>query len=192
MTLPSYHCDLPSSHHTLYLIYCMTSSFRSPSHLSPVDAQYMMTAVEGMYGGLNALADSLRIDRIGPMHQAGSDSLLTAQAYFALLKKFVASPFDEGKFNGELYGLGTNHTKLRNKSTLLAGMSSRTQAAGAGVGGMEMQQQYSSSSGVVHYPISGGAAGMSQHTSMVSGHGGYASFAEESQSISINNYGSSF
>lgn len=32
--------------------------------------QYMMTAVEGMHGGLSSLADTLQIERIGPMHQA--------------------------------------------------------------------------------------------------------------------------
>lgn len=47
----------------------------------------MMTAVEGMHGGLEALANFLQIERIGPMHQAGSDSLLTAQAFFGLIKK---------------------------------------------------------------------------------------------------------
>ena len=30
----------------------------------------MMTAVEGLYGGLSALADTLQVERIGPMHQA--------------------------------------------------------------------------------------------------------------------------
>jgi CCR4-NOT transcription complex subunit 7/8 len=57
----------------------------------------MMTAVEGMYGGLSALADSLQVERIGPMHQAGSDSLLTAQTYFSLIRKHL-SPFDDKRF----------------------------------------------------------------------------------------------
>ena len=59
--------------------------------------QYMMTAVEGLYGGLSALADALQVERIGPMHQAGSDSLLTAQNFFALLKKHLGSNWDEVK-----------------------------------------------------------------------------------------------
>ena len=37
--------------------------------------------------GLAALAEALQVERIGPMHQAGSDSLLTAQTFFALIKK---------------------------------------------------------------------------------------------------------
>lgn len=57
----------------------------------------MMTAVEGMYGGLSALADTLQVERIGPMHQAGSDSLLTAQTFFALIKKNLNGVCDDSK-----------------------------------------------------------------------------------------------
>eukprot|EP01036_Dinobryon_divergens_P033184 gene33183-42914_t len=79
------------------------------------DVKYMMTAVEGMHGGLSSLADTLQIDRIGPMHQAGSDSLLTAQTYFALLNKHFSSTCDDSKFRGELFGIGSNHTKYKSK-----------------------------------------------------------------------------
>lgn len=74
----------------------------------------MMTAVEGFYGGLSALADTLQVERIGPMHQAGSDSLLTAQTYFALINKNMGGVCDDSKFKGELYGIGSNHTKYKN------------------------------------------------------------------------------
>ncbi len=57
----------------------------------------MMTAVEGMHGGLSSLADSLQIDRIGPMHQAGSDSLLTAQTFFSLINKHFNGVCDAPK-----------------------------------------------------------------------------------------------
>lgn len=57
----------------------------------------MMTAVEGFYGGLSALADTLQVERIGPMHQAGSDSLLTAQTFFALVKKNMSGNCDDSK-----------------------------------------------------------------------------------------------
>jgi CCR4-NOT transcription complex subunit 7/8 len=59
--------------------------------------QYMMTAVEGLHGGLSSLADSLNIERIGPMHQAGSDSLLTAQTYFGLVNKHFGGVCDDTK-----------------------------------------------------------------------------------------------
>ena len=54
------------------------------------------------------------MDRIGPMHQAGSDSLLTAQTFFSLLTKHFDGDCDDSKFKGELFGLGTNHTKYKN------------------------------------------------------------------------------
>ncbi len=58
----------------------------------------MMTAAEGMHGGLSSLADMLQIERIGPMHQAGSDSLLTAQVYFGLIKKHFNGVCDDSKY----------------------------------------------------------------------------------------------
>lgn len=77
------------------------------------DIKYMMTALEGMHGGLSSLADMLQIVRIGPVHQAGSDSLLTAQVYFGMLGKHFNGICDDSKFKGELYGVGTNHTKYK-------------------------------------------------------------------------------
>ncbi len=58
----------------------------------------MMSGVEGLYGGLSSLADSLQVERIGPVHQAGSDSLLTAQTYFGLIKKHFPN-FDDKKYS---------------------------------------------------------------------------------------------
>lgn len=40
-------------------------------------------------GGLNKLADQLGIRRIGTMHQAGSDSLVTLQCYFKLITEWM-------------------------------------------------------------------------------------------------------
>lgn len=102
------------------------------------DVKYMMTAVEGMHGGLSSLADTLEIERIGPMHQAGSDSLLTAQTYFSLIKKHFGGACDETKFKGELFGIGNNHTKYKPKNN--GNGSSNNQ---------HPQLQYSST---VHYP----------------------------------------
>jgi CCR4-NOT transcription complex subunit 7/8 len=79
------------------------------------DVKYMMTLTDGLYGGLSALADSLEVVRVGPEHQAGSDSLLTAQTYFAMMTKHFADNTDDSKFRGELYGLGSNHTKYKSK-----------------------------------------------------------------------------
>lgn len=57
----------------------------------------MMTATEGLHGGLSSLAETLQIERIGPMHQAGSDSLLTAQVFFGLTKKHFNGVCDDSR-----------------------------------------------------------------------------------------------
>eukprot|EP00349_Pseudokeronopsis_sp_Brazil_P009462 CAMPEP_0202969004 /NCGR_PEP_ID=MMETSP1396-20130829/14595_1 /ASSEMBLY_ACC=CAM_ASM_000872 /TAXON_ID= /ORGANISM="Pseudokeronopsis sp., Strain Brazil" /LENGTH=351 /DNA_ID=CAMNT_0049696053 /DNA_START=12 /DNA_END=1064 /DNA_ORIENTATION=- len=90
------------------------------------DVKYMMTLTDGMHGGLEALAIALQLDRIGPMHQAGSDSLMTAQTFFGLIKKNFGGVCDDSRFKGELYGVGTNHTKHKIKypsTTSLNGMA---------------------------------------------------------------------
>jgi CCR4-NOT transcription complex subunit 7/8 len=82
----------------------------------PVSAhQFMMTAVEGMHGGLNTLADLLQVERLGPKHQAGSDSLLTATTFFAFVNSHFGGSLDESRFQGELFGLGNNYTKFKTK-----------------------------------------------------------------------------
>ncbi|TFJ85314.1 hypothetical protein NSK_003737 [Nannochloropsis salina CCMP1776] len=81
------------------------------------DIKYLMTACQGLHGGLQRIAEELSVARVGPMHQAGSDSLLTAQTFFRL----CAVSFDglnnlsDEKFKGELFGLGHNHTVYRSK-----------------------------------------------------------------------------
>jgi hypothetical protein len=100
----------------------------------------MMTAVEGMHGGLNALAEALQVERLGPMHQAGSDSLLTAKVFFTFAQKHLGENWDEKRqvpppprdsgglispscsvllilrFRGELFGLGNNYTKYKSRN----------------------------------------------------------------------------
>ena len=58
------------------------------------DIKYMTSLCDGQrfMGGLQRLADDLGCQRLGAEHQAGSDSLLTKDAFFALLKaKFVTT-----------------------------------------------------------------------------------------------------
>lgn len=45
--------------------------------------------------------------RIGPQHQAGSDSLLTGAAFFKMREMFFEDNIDDAKYCGHLYGLGT-------------------------------------------------------------------------------------
>jgi CCR4-NOT transcription complex subunit 7/8 len=56
-----------------------------------------MTAVEGMHGGLNTLADNLKVERLGPIHQAGSDSLLTSTTFFAFRKAHFGDTIDDSR-----------------------------------------------------------------------------------------------
>ena len=44
--------------------------------------------------------------RIGPSHQAGSDSLLTASTFFKMRELYFNDTLDDPEFNGKLYGLG--------------------------------------------------------------------------------------
>lgn len=63
-------------------------------------------------GGLAKLAKDLEVERIGTIHQAGSDSLITLQVFFKikeLHKKWVVQNSNadfESRFNGFIYGLG--------------------------------------------------------------------------------------
>jgi CCR4-NOT transcription complex subunit 7/8 len=72
------------------------------------DLKYMMQSCESLTGGLNKLADDLAVDRIGPEHQAGSDSLVTGLAFFKMRSKFFGDVIDDEKFSGFLFGLGHN------------------------------------------------------------------------------------
>jgi CCR4-NOT transcription complex subunit 7/8 len=79
------------------------------------DIKYMTSLLDGhqFMGGLQKLGDDLGCQRLGAEHQAGSDSLLTMSAYFALAKlKFTteSGEVEDAKFTNELYGYGSNHT----------------------------------------------------------------------------------
>ena len=65
-------------------------------------------------GGLSKLAKDLDVERIGTVHQAGSDSFVTSQVFFKLKeiyrqwfgKQTGGSNYIESQFNKKLYGLG--------------------------------------------------------------------------------------
>lgn len=48
------------------------------------DVKYLMKSCKNLKGGLQEVADQLELERIGPQHQAGSDSLLTGAAFFKM------------------------------------------------------------------------------------------------------------
>jgi len=72
------------------------------------DVKYLTmnnSACDHLRGGLNKIADQLDVERIGPSHQAGSDSLLTAATFFKLKSAFFGDNINNNA-KGILYGLG--------------------------------------------------------------------------------------
>eukprot|EP00211_Chloroparvula_japonica_P014794 CAMPEP_0119121372 /NCGR_PEP_ID=MMETSP1310-20130426/2040_1 /TAXON_ID=464262 /ORGANISM="Genus nov. species nov., Strain RCC2339" /LENGTH=259 /DNA_ID=CAMNT_0007110935 /DNA_START=201 /DNA_END=977 /DNA_ORIENTATION=- len=74
------------------------------------DIKFLMKSCKNLKGGLQDVADALEVERIGPQHQAGSDSLLTSSTFFKLVQVFFENTLDEGKYMGALYGLSGGTT----------------------------------------------------------------------------------
>jgi len=72
------------------------------------DIKYLMKSCENLKGGLQKVAEQLQVERIGPQHQAGSDSLLTAATFFKMRHVFFENKIDDEKYMGVLFGLGLN------------------------------------------------------------------------------------
>lgn len=72
------------------------------------DIKYLMKFCTNLHGGLNKLAETLEVERIGPQHQAGSDSLLTASTFLKLKEAFFSGLEAVAKHQGILYGLSSD------------------------------------------------------------------------------------
>lgn len=72
------------------------------------DVKYLMKSCKFLKGGLQEVADQLELLRIGPQHQAGSDSLLTGMAFFKMKEMYFEDNIDDSKYSGHLYGLGNS------------------------------------------------------------------------------------
>lgn len=92
------------------------------------DVKYLMKSCKNLKGGLQEVANELEVPRIGPQHQAGSDSLLTGQTFFKMKEMFFEDDIDDTKYNGHLYGLATNFVVASGSSSNL------TANANAGIG----------------------------------------------------------
>lgn len=73
-----------------------------------LDTKYLLKQTTGLSHtvGLTVLADDLNVLRIGPAHQAGSDSLLTWATFFKLVHDHFDSNLDEKVYANILFGLG--------------------------------------------------------------------------------------
>lgn len=57
-----------------------------------------MKSCKNLKGGLQEVAEQLELERVGPQHQAGSDSLLTGAAFFKMKEVgLVLNLFHKGK-----------------------------------------------------------------------------------------------
>jgi len=73
------------------------------------DMKYMSKFCNGLHGGLNKIAEVMKVDRIGPMHQAGSDSLLTLDTFMRMVKLHFNNNLENiEKHCTVLYGLGSD------------------------------------------------------------------------------------
>lgn len=70
------------------------------------DIKHLMRFCDNLHGGLNKLAEQLCVERIGPQHQAGSDSLLTSLAFLKLAQSRFGGVGGLARHAGVLYGLG--------------------------------------------------------------------------------------
>jgi CCR4-NOT transcription complex subunit 7/8 len=71
------------------------------------DIKYLMKSCKNLKGGLQDVADDLHIVRVGPQHQAGSDSLLTSKTFFKMRQTFFEDSIDDTKYLGFLFGLSS-------------------------------------------------------------------------------------
>eukprot|EP01018_Ginkgo_biloba_P038982 Gb_19541 [translate_table: standard] len=70
------------------------------------DIKYLIKFCNNLHAGLNKLAEIMDVERIGPSHQAGSDSLLTSCIFWKLQDGFFDGSTDKNA--GVLYGLGVD------------------------------------------------------------------------------------
>lgn len=93
------------------------------------DVKYLMKSCKNLKGGLQEVSDQLEIARIGPQHQAGSDSLLTGMVFFKMREMFFEDHIDDVKYCGHLYGLGSAYVTNGNLPAVSVGTSSISSAS---------------------------------------------------------------
>lgn len=75
------------------------------------DIKFLMISSDRLFGGLNKAGELLGCERVGAMHQAGSDSLLTLDVFFRMKDEVFSGNIDGTKVS-VLYGLGAHAKSL--------------------------------------------------------------------------------
>lgn len=119
------------------------------------DIKYLMKSCKNLKGGLNELAEDLQIERIGPQHQAGSDSLLTSATFFKMVKDFFENQIDDSKYMGILYGLTSSYANPQAASSSSSSSSTTTSSLSTSTPSTSSLSTYSSS---LSSSYSGGAS----------------------------------
>jgi CCR4-NOT transcription complex subunit 7/8 len=70
------------------------------------DIKYLVNDNETYKGGLNKLAKELDVERNGEIHQAGSDSQVTSDVFFRLVRNNVITSNDLNTGKNIIYGIG--------------------------------------------------------------------------------------
>ena len=70
------------------------------------DIRMLVKGYQNMQGGLNRLAEQLKVQRMGMIHQAGSDSMLTLDVYFKLIQGGYISEMKLKDLRNILHGIG--------------------------------------------------------------------------------------
>jgi len=79
------------------------------------DVKFVMKYCDALNGGLDKIAEILKIERIGPSHTAGSDSLLTAAIFYEIRKNYFQDYLDDSQYMNVLYGLGQTFRAVKEK-----------------------------------------------------------------------------
>ena len=70
------------------------------------DVKYLVNDNEIYKGGLNKLAKELDVERSGEIHQAGSDSQVTSDVFFRLIRNNIISQNELNEGKNIIYGIG--------------------------------------------------------------------------------------
>ena len=78
------------------------------------DIKYLVNDNEIYKGGLNRLAKELDVERSGKIHQAGSDSQVTSDVFFRLIRNNVISQNELNEGKNIIYGIGEGNNMINN------------------------------------------------------------------------------